>query len=539
MPTLRPSQVEDVNLIMRNRVRAIVANAPGTGKTATAIVAIARTANATTPCLVVAPASVTRNWVREFSTWAPGLRVQLLESATEDPTASRKGDVFILSWALLDRRVGLLEKLNIRSVVADEAHFAKNPDTDRSMALRLMCRKDRGLLLLTGTPIVNNTGELEVLESYFDGQKPILLRRLLSDVAPDIPPKKRSYLHISLPPKHEAEYQRAHDDFEGWLRSKTAHLSREGMAEHEIERKLAAEALVKLGYLRRIVGKAKIHAAADFTARSVRVGEPLVCFCEHSAVIRGLSTALRKQRIRHVVLDGSTSTKKRQEAIDAFQRGLIPVILCSKAGKEGITLHAARHMLFVERFFTSADEDQAEDRIRRIGQKFATTIWILHAPGTVDERIDTIVRTKRRLIENTIGNEHINDTEIANVQKILSAWTRYSRDAKKQLVNSRLGLGDPMPPLPSPKQTHALVFARKSWKLKGAARWAKMNGFKFTRVTHDEKFLRLIVHPAQVFKDARFTSVTVSKSIHVISGTRVSKKAERRVRAQLSSRQRG
>jgi hypothetical protein len=56
---------------------------------------------------------------------------------------------------------------------------------------------------------------------------------------------------------------------------------------------------------------------------------------------------------------------------------------------------------------------------------------------------------------------------------------------------------------------------------------------------HDDKFLRLIVHPAQVFKDAKFASVTVSKSIHVISGTRVSKKAERRVRAQLSARQRG
>ena len=447
--------------------------------------------------------------------------------------------MFILSWALLDRRrVDVLSKLDLKAVVADEAHFAKNPATDRSMALRLVCRKNRGLLLLTGTPIVNNTGELEVLESYFDGQKPVLIRRLLRDVAPDIPPKKRSYLYIQMPEEHELEYQRAHDDFAGWLRSQTATLSQEGMTESEIERRLAAEALVKLGYLRRILGRAKVRAAVDFVARSVRVGEPLVCFCEHAAVVKAMVKAMRKQRIRHAVLDGSTSTKKRQAAIDSFQKGEIPVILCTKAGKEGITLTAARHMLFIERYFTSADEDQAEDRIRRIGQKFATTIWILHVPATVDERIDTIVRMKRRLIEQTIGNEVIDDTELSNVQKVLTAWTMYARAGKGREV-SRLGLGEPLPPLPGPKKTHALVFRRSSWRLRGAARWALMNGYKPCRVQSDDQFLRLIVHPSQVFRHGSFANVHVSKSIQIISAERVSKKAERRVRAQLSSRQRG
>jgi len=485
----------------------------------------------------VAPASVTRNWVKEFKIWAPGLRVHLIESATEDPKVGRKGDVFVMSWALLDRRVDVLRLLDLKAIVADEAHFAKNPSTDRAMALRLLCRRNRGLLLLTGTPIVNNTGELEVLESFFDGQKPVLIRRLLRDVAPDIPPKKRSYLYIQMPPEYEAEYQRAHDDFEGWLRSQTATLAQEGLSEAEVERRLAAEALVKLGYLRRIVGRAKTRAAVDFAARSVRVGEPLVCFCEHSAVVRIMVKAMRKQRIRHAVLDGSTSTKKRQAAIESFQKGDIPVIICTKAGKEGITLTAARHLMYVERFFTSADEDQAEDRIRRIGQKFATTIWILHVPGTVDERVDNIVRMKRRLIENTIGNEHIDDTELSNVQKVLQAWNRYSRPGKNVPV-TRLGLGDPLPPLPSPSETHALVFHRSAWKLKGAARWALMNGYKPGSVQSDDQYIRLILHPAQVFQNGSFNSIHVSKTIQIISAKRVSRKAERRVRAHLSARQR-
>ena len=537
MPTLRPTQSEDVQTILRHRFRAILANAPGTGKTATAIIALAQSAAATTPSLVVAPASVTRNWLKEFKIWAPGLKVHLLESTTEMPTKAREGEVFVLSWALLDRRLPQLERLSLRSVIADEAHFAKNPDAERSMALRLLCRRNRGLLLLTGTPIVNNTAELEHLESLFDGPKPILIRRLLSDVAPDIPPKKRSYLYIRLPDEFESEYARAHDDFEGWLRSESRVLSQEGYSEGEVQRKLASEALVKLGYLRRIVGRGKAKAAVDFVSRAVRVGEPLVCFCEHKAVVKHLVKALRKQRIRHAVVDGSTSTKNRQAAIDSFQKGIVPVIICTKAGKEGITLHAARHLLFIERYFTSADEDQAEDRIRRIGQKFATTIWILHAPGTVDERIDTIVRTKRQLILRTIGNEQIDDTALTNVERIIKQWTKYSRPGVKNL-NSSLGFGPPLVPLPNPGQTHAIVFSRKAWKLKGAVRWAQMHGYKTTGVRHDTQLIRLILHPALVFKSGRFKPVRVSKTIQVLVGERVSKGVERKVRARMSNRQR-
>ena len=537
MPTLRTTQIEDVRTILQNRFRAILANAPGTGKTATAIIALARSAAATSPSVVIAPASVTRNWVREFTLWAPGMRVKLIESTTEIPNTARVGDVFVLSWALLDRRLPQLEQLNLRSIIADEAHFAKNPDAERSMALRLLCRRNRGLLLLTGTPIVNNTTELENLESLFDGRKPILIRRLLSDVAPDIPPKKRSYLYIRLPEEFESEYARAHDDFEGWLRSQSKSLTQEGYSEGEVQRKMASEALVKLGYLRRIVGRGKAKAAVDFIARAVRVGEPLVCFCEHRAVVKHLVKSLRKQRIRHVLIDGSTSTKNRQAAIDSFQQGTVPVIICTKAGKEGITLHAARHLLFIERYFTSADEDQAEDRIRRIGQKFATTIWILHAPGTVDERIDTIVRTKRRLILNTIGNEEIDDTELTNVERLINKWTKYSRPGSKNL-NSSLGFGPPLVPLPKPGKTYSIVFSRKAWKLKGAMRWATMHGYKPTGVRHDHQLIRLTLHPASVFESGKFEPVRVSKTIQVLTGTRVSAKIERKVRAQMSNRQR-
>ena len=537
MAQLRPAQEEDVQALLRSGLRAIIANAPGTGKTATTISAISRTRLTRTPALIVAPASVTINWSREFAMWAPDLRVRVLDGPDEAPTDLRHDDVIILSWALLSPRIEQLVRLPWKCVVADEAHFAKNPDADRSLALRDLCVPDRGLLLLTGTPIVNTLHEMEQLEGLFSEGKPLLLRRLLSEVAPDIPPKKRSYLYIELDAKTRRDYKSAEDDFEGWLRSAQKGLIEEGYSESEIERKLAAEALVKLGYLRRLLGAGKVRAAADFAARTVRIGEPLVIFCEHQATVQGLSKCLRRQRLRHGILDGNTTSKQRQTLIDLFQRNRIPLLICTKAGSVGITLHAARHMLFVERFYTAAEEDQSEDRIRRIGQRFKTTIWFLHVPETVDDRVDVIVRAKRQLIAQTIGDEVIGESDARTVTEMIRAWSERSNVERPEY--SDLGVAPPMPALPAPPETHAVVFSAQRWTKEGASRWCRMNGYYADRIIETGSILKLRVHPANVFRDQKFSLVRVAKDIQVIVGSRLAKPQEQVVRAQMRHARRG
>ena len=537
MAQLRPTQHEDVQALLRHGLRAIIANAPGTGKTATTICALSSTRLTRTPALIIAPASVTINWAREFATWAPDLKVRVLDGPDTPPTDLRDDDVIILSWALLSPRIEQLASLPWKCVVADEAHFAKNPDADRSLALRDLCTPDRGLLLLTGTPIVNTLHEMEQLEGLFAEGKPLLLRRLLSEVAPDIPPKKRSYLYIELDAKTRRDYKAAEEDFEGWLRSAQKGLIEEGYSESEIERKLAAEALVKIGYLRRLLGAGKVRAAADFAARTVRIGEPLVIFCEHQATVKGLSKCLRRQRLRHGILDGSTTSKQRQTLIDLFQRNRIPLLICTKAGSVGITLHAARHMLFVERFYTAAEEDQSEDRIRRIGQRFKTTIWFLHVPETVDDRVDTIVREKRQLVADTIGDEVIAESDARTVAELLRTWSSRSNVEKPEY--SDLGVAPPLPPLPSPSDTHMVIFSAERWTKDGAARWCHMNGYYADRVVATGAVLKLRVHPANVFREQKFSLVRVAKDIQVIVGTRLAKPQERVVRTQMRHASRG
>jgi hypothetical protein len=188
--------------------------------------------------------------------------------------------------------------------------------------------------------------------------------------------------------------------------------------------------------------------------------------------------------------------------------------------------------LFVERFYTSADEDQAEDRIRRIGQKFETTIWLLHVPNTVDDRVDTIVRNKRALIEQNIGGERISETEIENVEAILKTWADRANIPDESKLTD-LGIGPALPPLPSPKDTHAVVFTSNRWTAKGANLWCRMNGYLVENAQVIPAGLKLRIHPATVFKPNQFRVFRVAKDIRVIEGVRINKAQEREVRKRM------
>ncbi len=527
MKTLRPSQREDVDLIKRSNLRVLLASAPGTGKTPIAVVALLETGKWSLPALVVCPASVTRNWRREFRAWAPGLRTQIVEDMSTP--LDKHANVYITSWALLDPREMEFHGRGLHTVVADEAHLAKNPDALRSQALYRLTRGRKGLLLLTGTPIVNTRDEMGALNALY-GRRPPMIRRLLEDVAPEIPPKKRSYLYVRLRDRAQTEYDQAIGDFETWLRREKERLLGEGMAEAAVERAMAAEAFTKVGYLRRLVGEAKAPAASDWIARAVRIGEPVVVFVEHQVVLKRLVKSLRGQRIRHQVLEGKTSPKKRQKYIDQFQANVFPVLICTKAGKEGITLHSARHLLFVERFFTSADEEQAEDRIRRIGQRHKTTIWYLHAAGTIDDRLDSIVRSKRGIIRKAIRAEDTAETTISNVEALVRSWENFIPHRRQVTA---LGCGEPLPALPTPSQTHAVVFSGHRWHTRSAARWCRMHGYAPSkRVSLEDRF-KLIVHPIEVFRPREFSVVPVCRDVKVIVGARLSAKNEKRMRRGL------
>ena len=184
--------------------------------------------------------------------------------------------MIILPWSILAVRYLEIFPRKPQFLIVDEAHFAKNEDTLRSQALRFLCQRTPHLVLLTGTPLINSERELEVLRGLFGVDNPPMIRRLLEDVAKDIPPKTRSVLPVELRAKERAEYRKAEDDFETWLEEELQKRMQQGEAAAAAHRALVAEALVKIGYLRRILGRAKVYAAAEWIARAVLMGEAVV-----------------------------------------------------------------------------------------------------------------------------------------------------------------------------------------------------------------------------------------------------------------------
>lgn len=515
---LRDFQLEDLALIRQHDYRALIANAPGTGKTILSSYCLRADFNKLTPTLVVCPSSVLTNWRREIRRVIPGLRVSIIKD-TQTPIPRGRA-AYVISWALLGPRImEVLRVVQPRFLIADEAHFAKNEESIRSKAVKLVASRVKHMILLTGTPIVNTEDELRVLQDLFgQSEPPLMTRRVLEDVAPDVPPKTRAVLPVTLHPRAMAEYERAVKEFDVWLEEALRERLAQGEAEAAAQRALAAEALVKIGYLRRLVGRAKVPAAVDWASRAVRLGEPVVMFCEHGSVLNALVRGLRRQRIRCVVVQGDTTRRNRVAAIDAFQKGLVPVFIGTKAAKEGITLHRARHLCFVERFWTAADEEQAEDRIRRIGQTYPTKIWFLHAVDTVDERLEEIVASKRQLVRSAIGSPDIAQTPESTVLDMIKAWSRHAEPQKK--LPSRLGLGEPLPPLPSPADVHTLTFVGERWTEEGAKRWCKMMGYFSVNVMREEGQVVVTNHPSHFFYPMGMTRIDIAKDIWARVGRR-------------------
>jgi SNF2 family DNA or RNA helicase len=379
---------------------------------------------------------------------------------------------------------------------------------------------------LTGTPLINRQSELDGLRSLFGTANPPMIRRFLEDVAPDIPPKTRCEIPIRLRDRDARKYNRVESDFGRWLEKELARRLGEGEAEAAAQRALAAEALVKIGYLRRTLGAGKVYAAADWIGKMVRLGEPVVVFVEHQDVLKKLRALLQSQRIRNVVIEGSTSRKKRAQAIDDFQAGKVAVFIGTKAAKEGITLTRARNLLFVERYWTSAEEEQAEDRIRRIGQKHPTRIWFLRAPNTVDDRVAAIIDLKRTLIRNAIGAADVTESPQAAVEEMIASWGSFAETA----IPTELGHASKSIALPSPSLVSHLLFSQKRWNVKSAKIWARMTGYHSKVASRAGVLIKLTNHNPALFSPGSFRVVWLSQDIRAVVGSRKESRSTRRLR---------
>lgn len=518
-PKLRPFQREGVDWIKENNFRGLLADSQGTGKTVQALMAIGENARYVCPVLVICPSSVAWNWEKEAFRWLRHkLRCHVVEGM-EDKFPEQLPHVTVVSWDLLTHRIDDIIKHKWRFVVADEIHYAKNPEAKRTQAIHrvLEAAECEKILIMSGTPLVNTEEEFQAVKDIAGGEPPIL-RRTLEDVAPEIPHKTRMYIPVTLPDEIQAEYNQAAEEFGDWLDEYLTKVLGDPSAVMErTESTMKAENLIKVGYLRRILARGKVPAACAFTHKMVKKqGESLVVFGEHQDILDAYTEGLRKLKIPLVRIDGATNRLSRQRAIDAFQSGQIKVFLGSRAAFEGITLTRARHLMFLERFFTPAAEEQAEDRIRRIGQTRETFIWYLTAEGTIDERIEEIVDRKRRIIRRVVGQPNI-DTE--QLDTVVDGWRKLKPlNGLTKPLKVEPTITIPVPPTPNPKVLRGVIFNGEHWSIPMVQRILRRRGHKIRNVEMKGHYVFVITHEPEHFDKKTIKTIDVGFEFKIVAG---------------------
>jgi SWI/SNF-related matrix-associated actin-dependent regulator 1 of chromatin subfamily A len=414
---LKPFQRAGVRYLLAQR-RAFLADEQGLGKTIEALAALQ--ADGAFPAVVVCPASLKLNWLREIERWLPQRSVRVLSGTTLAPVAPAP-EITIVNYDILAARLSQLQALAPRALVLDESHYCKNARAKRTRAVARLAAavpQDGLVLALTGTPVVNNPKELLAqlailgrLHEFGTGKRfareflldrdthlrlhwqlraSCFVRRRKSDVLAQLPAKTRSVVPLEL--DNLPDYRLAEHDIVAWLRSQPLDLRE---LDAKVAAALRAQRLVRLSALKLLAARGKLAAALVWIHDFLRSGERLVVFAHHreiqQAVLARFPTAL------HIL--GGDSHAARDRALRAFQEGEGQLALCSiEVAGQGITLTRASHVAFLELDWTPAKHDQAEDRLHRIGQRDAVNATYLLAARTIDETIAELLERKRAVI---------------------------------------------------------------------------------------------------------------------------------------------
>jgi superfamily II DNA or RNA helicase len=456
---LRPYQevgLRWLHLLTGLGLGACLADDMGLGKTMQVIALLLVGERAQRPSLLVAPASLIGNWADELARFAPSLRVVIAHPSampaaalsSKEPPPLHDVDLVITTYGTLSRAPWLASTV-WRLAIVDEAQAIKNPAARQTRAVKAIAAEAR--IALTGTPVENRLGDLwsifdflnpgllgtakeftrftKNLEKQGYGPlrelvRPYLLRRLKTDknVITDLPDKTEVVAYCPLSRKQAVLYQDAVEDLATRLRSSRG-----------IERRGAV--LASLLRLKQICNHpsqwlgdgAWDEASSGKLARVRELAEVIAAKQEKVLVFTQFreTTAPLAEFLAGVfgrpglVLHGDTSVKERGALVKRFQTDEdVPFFVLSlKAGGTGLNLTAASHVVHFDRWWNPAVEDQATDRAFRIGQKKNVLVHKLVCRGTVEEKIDALIASKRGLSQQLLeGGDELRLTELSDAE---------------------------------------------------------------------------------------------------------------------------
>ncbi|MBW6470044.1 MAG: DEAD/DEAH box helicase [Methanosarcinaceae archaeon] len=447
---LRPYQVKGFSWLAFMRqygLGACLADDMGLGKTIQMIALLLQDKKngVDKPSLMVCPTSVVGNWYREAMRFAPSLRVLVHHGINrrkemEFLTQVSEYDLVISTYGLVHRDIDTLTQVEWNAVTLDEAQNIKNRLTKQSLAVRKL---DAGYrVALTGTPVENRLSELwsimEFLnagylgsadgfhrnfalpiERYNDKEagirlrntvQPFILRRLKTDptIIKDLPDKIETKVHCNITKEQATLYEAVVKDMLHKIENSEG-IDRKGMVFSALVRlkQLCNHPAQYLGDGSALRGRSgKLNRITEMMEEVLAEGDSALVFTQFAEMGKILKKHLQEEFGQEVLfLHGGVSQKKRDEMVSRFSEEGGPriFILSLKAGGVGLNLTRANHVFHFDRWWNPAVENQATDRAFRIGQTKNVQVHKFICDGTLEERIDEMIESKKALAENVIG----------------------------------------------------------------------------------------------------------------------------------------
>lgn len=417
-------------------VGGCLADDMGLGKTVQALAVILLRASLG-PTLVVAPLSVTTNWQEEARRFAPTLNVLVFGSGDRQQLIAslQPFDLLIVSYGLLPLEAELLGGVKWQTVVLDEAQAIKNMQTKRSKAAMGLQAEFR--IITTGTPLENHLGELWTLFNFLnpgllgsfkkfnekfaipiegnqDNEarnrlrkliRPFILRRLKSDVLQELPAKTEITLEIEMSDEevllYEAQRMKALENISTHDDEGTGQQHLRILGEIMKLRRLCCNPSLVLPDCK--IASSKLKVFADTLSELLANNHKALVFSQFVGHLEIIRHYLDTENISYQYLDGSTSIKNRKQRIADFQNGQGDVFLISlKAGGAGLNLTAADYVIHMDPWWNPAVEDQASDRVHRIGQKRPVTVYRLVVKNSIEDQIVDLHKQKRDLADSLL-----------------------------------------------------------------------------------------------------------------------------------------
>ncbi len=461
--TLRPYQQRGFNWIYKNAklgLGSLLADDMGLGKTLQVIAALLKFKEEgrleKNPALIIVPTTLLTNWMNEINRFAPGLRTHLFHGTGRTFT-KKNVDVIITTYGIARTENEKLSKESWHVMVVDEAQNIKNHEITQTKSIKKIKAKVR--IAMSGTPVENRLNEYwsifdfanpdylgnvnwfsseygKPIEINQDRNKlakfklitaPFIMRRVKTDksIINDLPDKIENNQYCNLTKEQAALYQNLTHDLLAMVENSNG-IERRGLV---LKLLLVlkqvcnhpSQYLKNDNHLPELSGKAMM--LIQLLETIYENNEKVLIFSQYREMGEILRTIIYNHFGKKALqLHGGNSRKERDEMVDAFQHSkqADTFILSIKAGGTGLNLTAAANVIHYDLWWNPAVESQATDRAFRIGQKQNVMVHRMITKGTLEEKIDEMIRSKRRLANLAVSNGEkwigeLSDKELMNL----------------------------------------------------------------------------------------------------------------------------